>query len=163
MTDLLSCYRFLIRPLRGAIDAAQLFQQSARAAGIPLEIKREPADGYWSEVWNKQPFCASFWSGRPVQDQMYSVAYLSSAEWNDTRFNNTEFDELLLSARAELDQGKRKDAYGKMAEILWEEGGVINPMFNQFIDGYATQVKGVVPNPVSDLMDGMVASLTWFE
>ena len=53
----------------GAVDAAALFQASCQAAGIPLEIKREPNDGYWSEVWNKQPFCASYWGGRPVQDQ----------------------------------------------------------------------------------------------
>ena len=87
----------------GAVEAAQLYQQSAAAAGIPLEIKREPNDGYWSDVWNVQPFCASYWGGRPVQDQMYSTAYLSTADWNDTRFNNPHFDELLLSARAELD------------------------------------------------------------
>ncbi|WP_461307307.1 ABC transporter substrate-binding protein, partial [Albidovulum sp.] len=47
----------------GAIDAAQLFQQTCAQAGIPLEIKREPDDGYWSEVWNVQPFCASYWGG----------------------------------------------------------------------------------------------------
>ncbi len=38
----------------GAVDAAQLFQQSAQKAGIPLEIEREPGDGYWSEVWNTE-------------------------------------------------------------------------------------------------------------
>jgi peptide/nickel transport system substrate-binding protein len=43
----------------GALDAAQLFQQSANAAGIPLQLQREPSDGYWSEVWNVKPFCAS--------------------------------------------------------------------------------------------------------
>ena len=42
----------------------------------PLELKREPGDGYWSEVWNAQPFCASYWGGRPVQDQMYSSSIL---------------------------------------------------------------------------------------
>ncbi|MGB3280198.1 MAG: ABC transporter substrate-binding protein, partial [Pseudorhodobacter sp.] len=56
----------------GAVDAAALFQQTAKAAGIPLEIKRVPDDGYWSDVWNVKPFCASYWGGRPVQDQMYS-------------------------------------------------------------------------------------------
>src|SRR5690606_1869045 len=40
----------------GAVDAAQLYQQSAAKAGIAIEIRREPGDGYWSEVWNKQPF-----------------------------------------------------------------------------------------------------------
>ena len=60
----------------GAVDAAQLYQQSAAKAGITIEVKREPGDGYWSEVWNKQPFSASYWGGRPTQDQMYSTAYL---------------------------------------------------------------------------------------
>ena len=146
----------------GALDAAQLFQQSAQAAGIPLEIKREPADGYWSEVWNKQPFCASYWGGRPVQDQMWSVGYLSTADWNDTRFKNEKFDELLLKARAELDGSKRKGIYAEMAKIVWEEGGLINPMFNQFIDGYSDKVAGWSFHANGDLMDGYVASRTWF-
>ena len=33
----------------GAVDAAQLFQQIRTRRGIPLEIKREPNDGYWSK------------------------------------------------------------------------------------------------------------------
>ncbi len=147
----------------GALDAAQLFQQSAQAAGIPLELKREPADGYWSEVWNKKPFCASYWGGRAVQDLMWSVGYLSTADWNDTNFNNPEFDELLLEARAELDQAKRKEIYAKMARIVNEEGGIINPMFNQFIDGLAQNVTGWHSNPNGNLMNGFIASLTWFE
>ena len=44
-------------------------------AGITIEVKREPGDGYWTEVWNKQPFSTSYWGGRPTQDQMYSTAY----------------------------------------------------------------------------------------
>ena len=46
----------------GAVDAAQLYQQSCAKAGITLDVKREPGDGYWSEVWNKQPFSASYWA-----------------------------------------------------------------------------------------------------
>jgi peptide/nickel transport system substrate-binding protein len=147
----------------GAIDAAQLFQQTANAAGIPLQIKRVPADGYWSEVWNKKPFCASYWGGRPVQDQMWSTGYLSTADWNDTRFNNPEFDALLLAARVELDQAKRKTLYGKMARIVWEEGGLINPMFYQRIDAYSDKIAGERPHPNSSLLNGYVASLTWFD
>jgi hypothetical protein len=65
-------------------------------AGITIEIKREPGDGYWSEVWNKQPFSTSYWGGRPTQDQMYSTAYYSKADWNDTRFFNEKFDQMLF-------------------------------------------------------------------
>jgi len=140
----------------GAVEAAQLFQQSAQAAGIPLEIKREPNDGYWSEVWNKQPFCASYWGGRPVQDQMYSTAYLSSADWNDTKFNNPEFDAKLLAAKAELDLTKRKALYSEMGNIVRDEGGLICPMFNDFIDGVSDKLVGWETDPNGELMNGQV-------
>ena len=126
----------------GAPDAAALFQESASKAGIQLEIKREPNDGYWSEVWNKQPFCTSYWGGRPTQDQMFSTAYLSSADWNDTRFFNDGFDKMLLAARAELDGDKRKAIYHDMSVLLRDEGGLICPMFNDFIDATSDKVAG---------------------
>ncbi|MEM6940428.1 MAG: ABC transporter substrate-binding protein [Pseudomonadota bacterium] len=130
----------------GAPDAAALFQQSLGAAGIELEIKREPSDGYWSEVWNKQPFCTSYWGGRPTQDQMFSTAYLSTADWNDTRFNNPQFDQLLVQARAELDADKRTQMYADMGTMLRDEGGLICPMFNDFIDAHGERLDGWVEN-----------------
>ncbi|MDQ7072031.1 MAG: ABC transporter substrate-binding protein [Rhodobacterales bacterium] len=145
----------------GAVDAAALFQQSAQAAGIPLEIKREPNDGYWSEVWNKQPFCASYWGGRPVQDQMYSTAYLSTADWNDTEFKRPDFDALLLAAKAELDLVKRKDLYSQMGNMLRDEGGLICPMFNDFVDAVATNVEGYEEDPNGELMNSFAGVRCW--
>jgi peptide/nickel transport system substrate-binding protein len=145
----------------GAVDAAALFQQSAQAAGIPLEIKREPNDGYWSEVWNAQPFCASYWGGRPVQDQMYSTAYLSTADWNDTRFKNADFDKMLFAARAELDNDKRKAIYSQMGHLLRDTGGLICPMFNDFIDAVSSSVGGYVADPNGEMMNRYGLVKTW--
>jgi peptide/nickel transport system substrate-binding protein len=145
----------------GAVDAAALFQQSAAAAGIPLEIKREPNDGYWSEVWNAQPFCASYWGGRPVQDQMYSTAYLSTADWNDTRFKRPDFDALLQAAKAELDQTKRKALYSEMGNMVRDEGGLICPMFNDFVDAVSDKVGGFEGDPNGELMANFASSRCW--
>ncbi len=145
----------------GAVDAAQLFAESAKKAGIPLEIKREPNDGYWSEVWNKKPFCASYWGGRPTQDQMYSTAYLSTADWNDTKFKRPDFDALLMKARAELDQAKRKAIYREMGMMVRDEGGLILPMFNDFIEGISDKVGGYKGHPNGQLMDGFILARTW--
>lgn len=145
----------------GAIDAAQLYQQSAAKAGITLEIKREPGDGYWSEVWNKQPFSASYWGGRPTQDQMYSTAYYSKADWNDTRFFNEKFDKMLFAARAELDVDKRKQLYADMGTIVNGEGGVIAPMFNDFIDATGPKVGGWMADGNQEMMGGYALSKCW--
>lgn len=145
----------------GAVDAAQLYQQSCAKAGIKIEIKREPGDGYWSEVWNKQPFSLSYWGGRPTQDQMYSTGYISSADWNDTRFKNESFDKMTLAARAELDEGKRKQIYRDMAVLIRNEGGLIVPFFNQIIDATSVKVGGFVKSRQGELMDGYALSECW--
>jgi peptide/nickel transport system substrate-binding protein len=131
----------------GAVDAAVLYQQQAKKAGIDIDVQREPGDGYWDNVWNKQPFCASYWGGRPTQDGMYSTAYYSKADWNDTRFMRPDFDKLLFQARGELDQQKRADLYHQMAVMVRDEGGVILPMFNDFIDAHTDKVMGWVKDP----------------
>jgi peptide/nickel transport system substrate-binding protein len=146
----------------GAVDAAALFQQSAAAAGIPLEINRVPDDGYWSDVWNVNPFCASYWGGRPVQDQMFSTAYLSTADWNDTKYFNTDLDALILSARAEGDMAKRTELYAQISGIIHDDGGVIVPMFNDFIDAISDKVAGYENDPNYDQMGGNVSARTWF-
>lgn len=145
----------------GAVDAAQLYQQSAAKCGITLEVKREPGDGYWAEVWNKRPFSMSYWTGRPTQDQVYSIAYLKGAEWNDTRFFRDDFDKLILSARSELDEAKRKVLYRQAAVLLRDEGGVIVPMFNNYIDATGDKVGGWVDDPNGELMGGHALTKCW--
>ena len=145
----------------GAVDATQLFQQSAAQAGITLEIQREPADGYWSEVWNAKPFCASYWGGRPTQDQMYTTAYYSKADWNDTRFFRDDFDQMLIAARGELDETKRKQMYTDMSQIVHDEGGVITPMFNDWVEATGPQVGGWVPDGNHEMMGGYAPQKCW--
>jgi len=146
----------------GAPDSAALFQQSCAAAGINLEIKREPNDGYWSEVWNVQPFCTSYWGGRPTQDQMFTTAYLSTADWNDTQFKNEQFDQLLIAARAELDAAKRTQMYADMGTILRDEGGLICPMFNDFVDATSDRITGWAEDSKGyPLMNGYAPAIMW--
>jgi len=125
----------------GAVDAAQLFQASAKASGINIEVVREPADGYWSNVWLKKPFCACYWSGRATEDWMFSTAYEAGVPWNDTYWENARFNELLLQARAELDSAKRRDMYREMQQITKDDGGVIVPMYANYVDAHSTKLQ----------------------
>jgi peptide/nickel transport system substrate-binding protein len=38
----------------GSVDAGSLMAESARSAGLDIEVVREPNDGYWSNVWMKK-------------------------------------------------------------------------------------------------------------
>ena len=117
----------------GAVDAAALFQEQARAAGIEIDVKRAPSDGYWSNVWLKEPFCMSYWSGRPTADWMFQVGYAAGASWNATNWAHERFNKLLQEARIELDQSKRREMYVEMQQLCRDEGGVIIPMFANYI------------------------------
>jgi peptide/nickel transport system substrate-binding protein len=145
----------------GAEDAAVLFQQSCAQAGIPIEVKREPADGYWSNVWNVQPFCTSYWGGRPTQAQMYAVAYKSDADWNDTRWKREDFDKMLLEARAEIDPVRRKEIFTHMGQMMRDEGGLICPMFNDFVDASSSKLEGVLVDPSQPMSNGLIACRSW--
>ena len=113
----------------GAVDAATLYKEHAAAAGIEIEVVREPNDGYWSNVWMKKAWGACYWGGRPTQDWMFTTAYQGGGSWNDTFWAHTRFDELLISARAETDSEKRRAMYFEMQQIVRDEGGVVVPMF----------------------------------
>ncbi|WP_421578034.1 ABC transporter substrate-binding protein [Shinella sp. M31] len=147
----------------GAVDAGVLFQESAKKAGIDIEVRREPEDGYWTNVWNAQPFCATYWGGRPTQDSRYSTSYLSTAEWNDTRFKREDFDKLVLQARSELDDAKRKALYRTMALMVRDEGGLILPVFNDYVMAQSKSVKGYVNDIGNDMSNGYIGSRVWLD
>jgi peptide/nickel transport system substrate-binding protein len=88
----------------------------------------------------KKPFCAVYWSGRPVEDQMFATAYKCGAAWNDTFWCNDRFDELMIKARSELDEAKRREMYFEMQAICSDDGGVIVPMFANYVFGNSSKV-----------------------
>jgi peptide/nickel transport system substrate-binding protein len=146
----------------GATDSALLWQESAKAAGIDLNVIREPEDAYWDNVWLKKPFVASYWAGRPTCDWMFTTAYAADAAWNDTFWKNPRFNELLVAARAETDETKRAAQYAEMQQLVHDDGGLINLVFNSFVDAHSnTLAHGDVA--ANWPMDGMkVAERWWF-
>ena len=124
----------------GAVDASQLYQASAKGAGININVVQEPADGYWSNVWLKKGWCACYWSGRATEDWMFSTAYQSGVPWNDNHWEDARFQYLLLKARAELDSNKRREQYTEMQYLLSQEGGTIVPMFANTVDAASTKL-----------------------
>ena len=148
----------------GAVDAAQLYQSSAAGAGINLNVVQEPADGYWSNVWLKKPFSAVYWSDRATEDWMFSTSYESGVPWNDSQWDEADsprFHELLKSARAELDTDARRSQYHEMQEILRDDGGVLVPMFANYVQAVNNRI--VSPDTVGNLwqMDNGRMSERW--
>ncbi|MEM6587179.1 MAG: ABC transporter substrate-binding protein [Pseudomonadota bacterium] len=148
----------------GAVDAAVLFAEHAKAAGITVNVVREPNDGYWSDVWLTKPFVMVTWGARPTPDVMYTLAYKDDAPWNESRWQNARFNELLQQAKAELDDAKRAEMYTEMGQIARDDGGTIIPYFPNFVYARRSNVKTTGKLAASWAMDGArAASRWWFE
>ncbi len=146
----------------GAVDAAVLYKESAAKAGIEINVIREPNDGYWSNVWLKKPWCAVYWGGRPTEDWMFSTAYAKGVPWNDTHFDHDRFNELLVAARGELDEGKRRGMYVEMQRIVSDEGGVVVPLFANYVMAMSDKVKHEKNVAANWDLDGFKAVERWW-
>jgi peptide/nickel transport system substrate-binding protein len=148
----------------GAVDMCVLYAEHAKQAGITINVKREPNDGYYSDVWLKKPWCVVQWGARPTPDVMYSLAYKEDAAWNESHWKNDRFNELLLKAKAELDNEKRAEMYREMAMLARNDGGTVIPMFTNFVYARRSNVKHGPELAASWQMDGARAcSRWWFE
>jgi peptide/nickel transport system substrate-binding protein len=146
----------------GAVDLCILYAEHAKAAGININVVREPNDGYYSDVWLKKPFCMVQWGARPTPDQMFSLAYKDDAAWNESHWQNKRFNELLLMAKAELDQEKRTTMYREMQELARDDGGTIIPLFANFVYARRKNVMHGENLAASWQVDGARGTSRWW-
>ncbi|SOZ50677.1 Glutathione ABC transport system substrate binding protein GsiB [Cupriavidus taiwanensis] len=146
-----------------SVEMALVLQQAAQRAGLELEVKRMPADGYWSNHWLNSPVGFGNVNPRPSADTILTQFFKSDAPWNESRWKNPKFDQLLLAARAETDNGKRSQMYADMQTMIHEEAGIGIPLFLASIDAHTTKLKGLSPIPLGGLMGYMFAENVWIE
>jgi peptide/nickel transport system substrate-binding protein len=146
----------------GATECAQVYQASAKKAGIDLQINRVPNDGYWDKVWMKRPFTAASWSGRPTADITLTTEYASDASLNDSHWRRPKFDEILVEARAELDQAKRRQMYRELELMIHDDGGTVIPMFFNNLDAGSKKLRGFKLNPVAQMSNYRAPEMLWF-
>jgi peptide/nickel transport system substrate-binding protein len=83
-------------------------------------------------------------------------------EWNEGHWSNEKFDALLLAARSELDDAKRRAMYQEMQQIVSFEGSSIIPMYNNYVMAVANTVA--TPEKIGNNwnMDGFRAVERWW-
>ncbi|RBI77225.1 diguanylate cyclase [Roseovarius sp. TE539] len=105
----------------GDAVAAQL-----RDAGLKVRRTILPGAIFWQN-WRTYPFSSTQWNHRPLEIQVMALAYRSGAAWNETGFENAEFDALLDRAMSLADADSRRDVMAKLETLLREEGVIIQP------------------------------------
>lgn len=129
----------------GAVDAATVLQESAKPAGIDITVIREPADGYWTNVYMNKPMFTNYWGGYTRASEMLSTGYVPGAAWNESVFENERFVELLEQSNAELDDDRRRDMLVEMQQLVRDEAG-------QLIWGFPDNILARNDNVAHDVL-----------
>ncbi len=145
----------------GAVDMATLLQSSCQKSSIPLDVKKESADGFWSNVWLKGAFVASYWGGRAAATQMFDTAYSAKAAWNETHWNNEKFEKLLRDAKGETDEAKRKAYIWEMQALVSDEGAALIPVFKDWLQAASKKIGGLAPTSGFDMNNGYICEQAW--
>ncbi|MCQ4438560.1 hypothetical protein NO135_26485, partial [Clostridioides difficile] len=59
---------------------------------------------------------------RSSADVLFTQFFKSDAPWNESGWKNAKCDQLLLAARSETDDAKRKQMYGDMQVLVSQQG-----------------------------------------
>ena len=134
----------------GAVEQCLFMQREGRKIGMNFDVKKVTTDGYWGAVWLKEPICVASWNMRPTANTMMTLAFKGDAAWNETRWQNDQFDQLLVEVRGVTDPDTRRQMYCDLQTLIHEENGMALPAHRNYVDAVASHVKGLTHVPLNN-------------
>lgn len=107
---------------------AEVLKQDAAPAGIRVNIQTMPTTQYW-EKWTEVDLGITPWTHRPLGTMVLNLAYIADDEgkpvpWNETRWVDREFSQLLEKANGTLNVDERRKIFCKLEEIQMTRGSI---------------------------------------
>jgi peptide/nickel transport system substrate-binding protein len=128
------------------VAVAQAFAEMCKPAGIRIEINVMPNAQYW-EIWDKTEFGFTAWTHRPLGVMVLNLAYRSGVPWNETHYNNPEFDKALDVASATLDVEERRKHMAILEKMLQQDAIIAQPLWRSVFAAGSKKVQGYRLHP----------------
>ncbi|WP_128378478.1 ABC transporter substrate-binding protein [Streptomyces cavernae] len=129
----------------GAIEAAQLFAQQAKGAGVKVKVRITDSATFYGDRYLSWPFAQDYWFTRNYLPQV-DAGSLKTSPYNETHWNDAEFNTLMDRARRESDASKRNELLKAAQRTEYDRGGHIIWGFKNQVDAYAANVTGFTAN-----------------
>ena len=126
-----------------AVAAASLFAEQAKAAGVDVKVTKKPT--FYDDQYLSYPFALDFWNTRLYVPQAGACA-TPGAAYNETHWDNKDFNDLINSAVKEVDSAKRISLLQDAMKLEYDEGGYIIWGYRRQVDGVGKGVQGVEPS-----------------
>jgi peptide/nickel transport system substrate-binding protein len=140
------------------VSFAQILKEDAEPAGLRISINTMPGQSYW-DVWTEADFAVTSWTHRPLAVMVLPLAYICDAEgvpvaWNESRWCDDEFTELLTKAQGTLDVEERRDIMADIQRIQQDRGSIGIPYWMNSWVVHVPKVIGPIAHPTqySDYM-----------
>jgi peptide/nickel transport system substrate-binding protein len=127
-------------------QVCEILKEQVAAAGINLELNLMPASKYW-ETWQTAPFGFTAWTHRPLGTMVLSLAYRSGVPWNETAYDNKDFEAALDKAESLVDAEERKAAMKSVEEMLQKDAIMIQPVWQPKFFLASSKVQGLAAHP----------------
>jgi peptide/nickel transport system substrate-binding protein len=110
------------------VSYAEALKEDAAPAGITVNINTMPNSQYW-ELWDQVELGITPWTHRSLGTMVLNLAYVADDEgnpvaWNETRWVDDEFSELLTEANGTPDVDKRREIFCKLEQIQMDRGSI---------------------------------------
>jgi peptide/nickel transport system substrate-binding protein len=130
--------------------AVQTMVEMWEEAGINININLKPSTQYW-ETWASVDFGFTSWTHRPLGVMVLGLAYRAGVPWNESSYDNPEFDRLLTKAEGILDAGERSKVMHQLQTIMQEDGPIVQPIWRSVFTAMDKRLKGFSMHPTSYL------------
>ncbi len=117
-----------------------------KGAGINVQVNVMPGSQYWN-VWDKTPFGFTSWTHRPLGVMVLNLGYRSGVPWNETHYNNPEFDAALDDAGSTLEVAERKKKMEKVEKILQQDAVIVQPLWRSVFTAGSNKVHNYKMHP----------------
>ena len=135
------------------VEAATLFQQQAKQAGITVTISQVDPTSYFdpSRDYLKMPFAQTLWQGMTTLGDFYTAGLVSKAPYNETHWSDSRTDQLVAAAIAAADPAAAKTAWAAVQRQQYDTGGYLWWGNLDNLDAASNRVGGITPNRYQNL------------
>ena len=127
----------------GVIEASQVLAENAREAGLTIKLKKVDQETFYGDRYLQWPFTVDFYPNGPFLTQVASTDGPGSP-YNQTHFDDDEYNDLYARAIAEPDDDKVRDLVHRMQEIQHERGGYLVWGFAYGLAAHSKDVTGFI-------------------
>ena len=121
----------------------------ALPAGFDIDVETMPHDTYLANVWRKGNFYMAYWGMQPTEDSTFTLLLTSDASYEDTGWNNAEFDDLVRRGRSTVDDAERADLYAQAQQLMFRDLPYIIPIYEDVLTASRDDVENWIVHPIN--------------